>query len=96
MRIVVDIDDTLFWTTRVNGHYHMKDYNDPLIAKLLWHYEQGDTIILWTGRHWDHLDDTLAQIRASQVKYHALVMGKPPADLYIDDKAVRPDEFLGR
>ena len=27
------------------------------------------------------------------VEYHRLVFGKPPADLYVDDKSLRPDEF---
>ena len=96
MRLVVDIDDTILTAKLVNGHYEIGDYNDDLIATVNRHYDNGDVVIIWTGRHWNHLEDTLAQLRASRIKYHSLVMGKPVADLYIDDKAVRPDEFLDR
>jgi acid phosphatase class B len=96
MRIVVDIDDTIIFSRRENGVYHIRQFNDALIYRLNEHYERGDEIICHTGRHWDHMRTTTQQLIASRLKYHALAMGKPPADVYIDDKAVRPDEFLGR
>lgn len=59
-------------------------------------FDDGDEIILWTGRHWNHLEITQLQLWNANVKYTTLIMGKPVGDYYIDDKAVRPDEFLGR
>ncbi len=43
---------------------------------------------LWT------LTDTW--LKENGVKYHELRFGKPPGDVYVDDRGMRPDEFLER
>ena len=61
-------------------------------------YEQGHQVILMTARgsttgiEWRPL--TEIQLRTWGVKYHALHFGKPTADLYIDDKAVRDTDWF--
>ena len=57
-------------------------------------YYSGNIIILWTGRHWNNLEMTVEQLNGWGVKYHSLIMGKPPADVYIDDKAVDDVSFF--
>lgn len=85
-----DIDETIF---RTDVGYNVRSANESLIKKLNELYESGNTIIIQTGRHWNHLLMTIRQLSDHGIKYHSLVMGKPVADIYIDDKAVRPDEF---
>lgn len=58
-------------------------------------YDAGHTIILWTGRHWNHLSVTRKQLFTWGVKYHALIMAKPVADVYIDDRAMNDTNFFG-
>ena len=94
MRIVCDIDGTLIYSVLRNGSYFVTDHNYSLVASLNNSYDSGDEIILHTGRHWNHLKLTIDQLEEIGIKYHSLVMGKPVGDVYIDDKAVRPDEFL--
>lgn len=51
-------------------------------------YEQGNKIILYTSRtRWDRRV-TVKWLKENNVKYHKLVMDKPSADVYIDDKAI--------
>jgi hydroxymethylpyrimidine pyrophosphatase-like HAD family hydrolase len=94
MRIVCDIDGTLLYTRIDNGIYTVYDKAFALIESINRHYDNGDEIILHTGRHWNHLQLTIEQLKTAGVKYTTLVMGKPVGDYYIDDRSVRPYEFL--
>jgi CMP-N,N'-diacetyllegionaminic acid synthase len=92
---VFDIDNTIIFSeVNGNGFYIMRGANVELLQKINQLYDQGHQIILHTARHWNHLKITQQQLERIQLKYHVLVMGKPVADFYIDDKAVRPDEFI--
>lgn len=95
MKFVVDIDDTLLYSekySKTKYKIHSSNYN--LIRKLNNLYREGNEIILWTGRHWNDLELTIKQLKKYKIKYHTLIMGKPVADYYIDDKAVLPKKFL--
>jgi len=90
-----DIDDTiLFSECDKNGEYKLLCHNTELVKKINELYNNGDTIILHTGRHWNHLRITIDQLQKVGVKYHTVVPGKPFADLYIDDKGITPQKFL--
>lgn len=96
MKFIFDIDDTLF-TTNVNatGKYEkIISVNTALINKVKKLYEDGHVIILQTGRHWNFLSLTLIQLERFDVKYDTLIMGQFPADYIVNDKSIRPDEFL--
>jgi hypothetical protein len=91
-----DIDGTL--CTNTNGDYEIAVAFPQVIGYLNALYEQGHQIVLYTARgsttgiNWR--EATVKQLRAWGVKYHQLVLGKPHADLYIDDKAVHVDDWL--
>ena len=57
-------------------------------------FKHGHTIVLYTARGGnsgiDWREWTVDQMMMFGVKYHKLVMGKPAADFYIDDKMVTP------
>ena len=93
MRYCFDIDGTIFYT---NEFYDVVGINRPLIENINKLYDDGNVIIIQTGRHWDKLEMTKQQLEKYDVSYHSLVMGKPTADVYVDDKAVRPYEFKYR
>ena len=40
-------------------------------------------------------DMTLEQMTQWGVKFHRLILGKPAADFYIDDKGMKDVEFFG-
>ena len=95
MRYVVDIDDTLIFS-RIdeNGEYILGAYNYGLINIINDLYEKGHEIILHTGRHWNHLSLTKEQLEKGNILYTTLIMGKPVGDYYIDDKAIKPENFI--
>ena len=69
-------------------------------------YEAGNTIIYQTargmGRHnnnaanaiQDFYAITERQLSGWNAKYHLLVLGKPAADFYVDDKGVNDEDFF--
>ncbi len=63
-------------------------------------YKEGHYIKLFTGRgSWDSTDwksFTEKQLKEWKVKYHELIMGKPHADIFIDDKAVNAKDWLDK
>jgi hypothetical protein len=60
-------------------------------------YDQGHRIVLFTARgsvtgiDWRPL--TESQLQKWGVQYHELVLGKPPADFYVDDRAIRAADW---
>ncbi len=84
-----DIDKTL-----CEGVSRVEDYPaaapiKEMIAFVNELYTQGHTIFLYTGRHAQQALVTNEWLAKHGVKYHHLFLGKPVADVYIDDLAVR-------
>ena len=85
-----DVDGTL--CTNTDGDYANAEPLPDVIARLNQLYEAGHSILLCTARgsttgiDWREL--TERQLRAWGVQYHRLYLGKPTADVYIDDKAI--------
>lgn len=50
--------------------------------------DDGYWIIIHTARGWPELAQTMAWLRDHEIAYDQLIMGKPNADLVIDDRAV--------
>ena len=105
MIYVFDIDGTI--CTKVNdgdysGALPLKDRID-IVNRL---YDEGNTIIFQTARgmgrsgnsqafSWDFFgESTKKQLKEWGVKFHSLFMGKPAADIYVDDKAIRDIDFF--
>jgi len=93
MRYVIDIDDTILYSDYANKEYVLRRHNQKVLDIINDLYN-NHVIILYTGRHWDHLEITLKQLNSIGVKFHTLVMGKPTGDYFIDDKSLRPEEFI--
>lgn len=89
-----DIDNTICATdggdylNSIPGKDQIKIINDL--------YDQGNTIIMHTARNKDHTELTKNQLDRWAVKYHTLILGKPFADLYIDDRAINSQEFFAK
>jgi histidinol phosphatase-like enzyme len=91
-----DLDGTLCSDT--DGNYPNAVPNPDVIAKINKLYDTGHTIIIYTARgsttglDWHEL--TKAQMKSWNVKYHKLIMGKPSADVYVDDKSIHVSDFI--
>jgi hypothetical protein len=91
-----DIDGTICATT--GSDYPNSVPNAERITQINLLFEQGHEVIFFTargstsGRNWREL--TESQLALWGVKYHELIMGKPSADFYIDDKGRSDVEFF--
>lgn len=106
-KIVVDLDETICFT--VNGDYKNSTPNKPLIQKLIEYKTNGFEIIIFTSRNMRTHNNNIGKINAktlpiiihwlneNNVPYDEIHIGKPwcgTNGFYIDDKAIRPKEFM--
>lgn len=108
-RLVVDLDGTL--TVESNLPYSDKEPNRPLIARLREYKDKGYEIVIFTARNMRTYEGNVGKINVHtlpivldwlerhQVPHDEVLVGKPWCGFdgfYIDDRCVRPDEFIGR
>ena len=90
-----DIDGTLC-SARGSDYVNAEPYASR-IARVNALYEQGHTILIFTARGassgLDWRDFTARQLSEWGIRYHELILGKPHADVFVDDKAVHSDAF---
>ena len=107
-RLVVDLDDTLT-KNNPDLSYSDKEPNLPLIEKLREYKSEGFDILIQTARNMRTYQGAVGKINANtlpiiiewlkkhDVPYDEIYVGKPwcgTEGFYIDDRAVRPSEFL--
>jgi len=90
-----DIDGTL--CTRTDGDYTRAEPFHDRIAVVNALHAAGHVIKLYTARGTttgiDWREVTERQMQIWNVRYHELIMGKPEADIFIDDKAFHADHW---
>lgn len=107
--IVMDIDGTLCEIKKQSQTYLEVKPKDLVLNKLRKYVEQGFYIILFTSRNMKTHKGNIGRINANtskllfewldnhKVPYDEVHFGKPWCGrngFYVDDKAIRPDEFL--
>ena len=102
---VFDIDGTIC-TKISSGDYNDAKPIKSRITKINKLFKEGNIIIFQTARGMGRsnnnseksyamfYDLTLKQLEGWGVKYHQLFLGKPAADLYIDDKGINDEDFF--
>ena len=93
-----DIDGTL--CTNTEGEYEDAEPYPHVIERVNALHDEGHQILLYTARGAttgiDWREVTERQLRTWGVKYHELYLGKPTADVYVDDKAVNVDDWKAK
>lgn len=107
--LIVDVDGTLCSLKTPEQSYSDVTPNLPLIEKLRHYQSKGYKILLFTSRNMKTYKGNLAEINKYtapvllewldkwSVPYDEILFGKPwprKNGFYIDDRAIRPDEFL--
>lgn len=88
-----DIDGVL--TIETDGHnYERRSPNMEMIACVNDLHTQGHTIILQSARWKKDENITEVWLRKHAVQYDSLILGKPKADYYIDDKMLPMEDLL--
>ena len=102
--IVTDVDDTILFTE--NRDYENSRPNVPVVEGLRKLKEKGWKIILMSARGMGRSNGDIASVSVEvtaeiqkfvdkyDVPCDEIILGKPWASYYIDDKAIRPDEFV--
>ena len=91
-----DIDGTI--CTNTDGAYENASPFPEAVQKINTLYAEGHVIKLFTARgattgiNWRDL--TASQMAEWGVEYHELIMGKPHADIFVDDKAIHAMHWL--
>jgi capsule biosynthesis phosphatase len=106
-RLIIDLDDTI--TLSAADGYANALPNLPLIAKLVHYRNCGFEIVIHTSRNMRTFEGNIGKITAHtlpvivawltrhDVPYDEIYIGKPwcgTDGFYVDDKAIRPSEFL--
>lgn len=106
-RLIFDLDDTITSTT--NGDYVNSKPITDVIEKLREYKANGFTIVINTSRNMRTYEGNVGAINKNtlpiiidwlvrhEVPYDEIYVGKPWCGFegfYIDDKALRPDEFV--
>jgi FMN phosphatase YigB (HAD superfamily) len=104
MTYVFDIDGTICNNT--SGNYEQAVPFRERITKINNLYDQGHYIIMFTARGMGssknnqlyainkYYSFTQNQLKSWDLKYHELILGKPSADFYVDDKGVKDEQFF--
>ena len=106
-KLIIDIDNTICTTT--SGDYTNSTPSLDIINLIRQRKEQGFYIVLFTSRNMRTYQGNIGKINANtlpvildwldrySVPYDEVIVGKPwpgPDGYYIDDRAIRPSEFL--
>lgn len=106
--LVFDIDKTLTVHQKDTEYIDLPP-NQEIIEKLKYYREKGFRIILYTARNMRSFNNNIGEINAKtlpvlfkwlekhEIPYDEIFVGKPWCGhdgFYIDDKAIRPQEFL--
>ncbi len=109
LRIVVDLDRTICGPKPAEGSYADCEPNLPLIEKLREYRAQGYAIIVFSSRNMRSYQNNVGLINANtlpviiewlrrhEVPFDEVHIGKPWCGFegfYVDDRAIRPSEFL--
>ncbi len=106
-RLVIDIDNTI--CTTIDGDYLNSTPNKAVIKKIFEYQKAGFQIVFFTSRNMKTHNKNLGKINAHtlpiiidwlnkfKIPYDEIHVGKPwcgTEGFYVDDKAIRPSEFI--
>lgn len=109
LTFVVDIDGTLCPIKKNNEKYEELVPYKNILEKLRYYKKNGAKIILYTSRNMNSYNGNIGIINKNTAKillawldkwdipYDEIIYGKPwpgHKGFYVDDRTVRPDEFL--
>lgn len=88
MRLIIDMDGTICTEEKTFSRSLAKP-KEGAVESINRLYDQGHTIIIYSARTWMEYEMTSVWLKNHGVKFHQLIMGKPIGDYWIDDRAIR-------
>ena len=89
MKICFDLDGVLTEGVYSHPNYRLCRPNADAVRLVKKLYDLGNTIIIHTARWEEDRAITERWLREHDVSYHELILGKPYADVYVEDNAIR-------
>ena len=86
MVIMIDLDGTLC-TEEVPENRALAKPLPSAVEAVSKFVADGHIVVIWTGRGWPEYQMTRTWLKEHGFKYHELLMGKPIANLIIDDRS---------
>jgi hypothetical protein len=93
-RIAVDFDNTLTTGDVAYWAGERPQPDEAVLQRVRQQYYSGHTIIVWTARPWSEASQIAAHLVEWDLPYHGIRCQKGSADVYVDDKSVRPTEII--
>lgn len=108
-KIVIDLDDTISKTT--DGKYTESVPCMPVVEKLREYKNAGYGIVIYSSRNMRTYNRNIGEINVHtlpiileflkkyNIPYDEVIVGKPwpgKGGFYVDDKAIRPTEFISK
>lgn len=85
MLVLVDYDDTILRNGSIDR---------DMIEYLTGIQRDGGKVVLWSVRTGERLEEAVSLCKSYGLEFDDIAMWKHVADMYIDDKAVRPEEVV--
>lgn len=88
MQIIIDLDGTICSEEKTYSRSLAlpKEGAKEAVNKL---FDAGNTIIIYSARTWMEYEMTKHWLDHNGIKHHQLILGKPIGDVWIDDRALR-------
>ena len=106
-RLILDLDGTI--TDGGEKDYRKVKPRDGIVERIIEYHRSGFTIVIHTARNMNSLNSSIGRINVitlplimewlqeHQIPFDEIIVGKPwcgTDGFYVDDRAVRPSEFL--
>ena len=88
--IAIDMDGTI---CTINDKYQDCELLEGARESINYIKKKGYKVYIHTGRHILNAEITIKWLTDNNINYDHIVFGKPPAKYYIDDKAVKFDNW---
>ena len=75
-------------------NYHLAAPKQEYIKKVRKLYKAGHRIVLFSARYFSDQDVTITWLRRYRIPFHKLILDKPSADIYVDDRGVSLLDWL--
>lgn len=92
MQIVIDLDGTICTEEKMFSRSLAKPI-PKAVESVNSLYDAGHIVLIYSARLWIEYEMTVHWLTSNGIKFHQLIMGKPQGDVWIDDRAIRFDNW---
>ena len=88
MKLIIDLDGTIC-TEELQFSRSLAKPIEGSVETLTKLKSEGHILIIYSSRTWAEYEMTIAWLKNNKVPFDQLILGKPQGDYWIDDRALR-------